>query len=458
MVEHAIDLIGWVGVALYVIAYYMVSAGHVRGGSGLYQWMNLAAAVGVAANAFYYGAFPSAVVNVIWFAIATLTLTNVLRRRGRADPDPGRPASAEGRRVHRLAFFAVGLLLVLLLTLSVLSMGSTRSRPLRPLTIYTGPWEPYLGPDLPGHGPVAAFVEEIFRAAHFRADLRFTAWETAEQAVEQGVAVAAFPFIDSRERKRRFLLTDPFLSFDYAVFYRRGEPDEPDAITKDLLRRWLEGRDVGRTFTIGVVEGYHLWEDLERAASDGHVTLDFPTIDRALEALAAGDVDLVPESTVVGRSALLRGDVPVDRTSIERYGVSQGMHLILADTPQGRRIRDRLNAAIERLERTGLREETQIALENASRVHDPHTDIEIVRPTTGETAGGATYRLARGTSGAVLRWAPGFTEESGPAPAEVNPRADADRCLVKLTNGPLAGRVLRVGVDDIRIREAESDP
>ncbi len=80
MLRLVIEVIGWTGMALYVVAYALVSSGRTSGTSPKYQLMNLAGAVGVAANAVYYGAYPSALVNVVWFAIAATTLSRIGRQ------------------------------------------------------------------------------------------------------------------------------------------------------------------------------------------------------------------------------------------------------------------------------------------------------------------------------------------------------------------------------------------
>ena len=79
MIQLIVEVVGWAGMLLYVVAYTLVSSGRTRGTSQTYQLMNLAGAVGVATNAIYYGAYPSAVVNVIWFAIAATTLSRMER-------------------------------------------------------------------------------------------------------------------------------------------------------------------------------------------------------------------------------------------------------------------------------------------------------------------------------------------------------------------------------------------
>jgi hypothetical protein len=82
MLELTIEIVGWTGMLLYVAAFAWISSGRTTGLSPRYQLMNLLAAIGVAINAIYYGAYPSAMVNVVWFAIAAATLIRV----GRGSP------------------------------------------------------------------------------------------------------------------------------------------------------------------------------------------------------------------------------------------------------------------------------------------------------------------------------------------------------------------------------------
>ncbi len=67
----AIDVVGWAGAALLLVAYGLVSARKVTGGSAAYQLLNLGGSILLMANTAYYGAYPSTFVNVIWLLIAT---------------------------------------------------------------------------------------------------------------------------------------------------------------------------------------------------------------------------------------------------------------------------------------------------------------------------------------------------------------------------------------------------
>jgi hypothetical protein len=70
----AINVLGWIGVAALLAAYWLVSTQKTTGNSRMYQGMNLLGATLVLANSLYYGAYPSVGVNAAWIAIGAYTL------------------------------------------------------------------------------------------------------------------------------------------------------------------------------------------------------------------------------------------------------------------------------------------------------------------------------------------------------------------------------------------------
>lgn len=69
-----IDTVGWIGAICSLTAYYWVSNNKVSGTSFKFQIINLIGGIGLLMNTIYYGAYPSAVVNVIWTGIAIFAL------------------------------------------------------------------------------------------------------------------------------------------------------------------------------------------------------------------------------------------------------------------------------------------------------------------------------------------------------------------------------------------------
>lgn len=82
-----IESVGWLGAVLILLAYALLSTGRIEGRSAVYQWLNLIGAAGFIVNSSWNGAWPSAVLNVIWLGIgaASLWRLRAARRVPRAD-------------------------------------------------------------------------------------------------------------------------------------------------------------------------------------------------------------------------------------------------------------------------------------------------------------------------------------------------------------------------------------
>ena len=74
-----IDIIGWIGAVLVLLAYALVSTHRVRAQSAAYQWLNIGGALGLVVNSGWNGAIPSAVVNLAWIGIGVYALRQVNR-------------------------------------------------------------------------------------------------------------------------------------------------------------------------------------------------------------------------------------------------------------------------------------------------------------------------------------------------------------------------------------------
>lgn len=79
----AVEIAGWIAAVLILSAYGLLSAGKLTGKSVTYQLMNIVGAIGFVINTGYNGAFPSAVLNVIWVGIGVWALVKIRMNRGR---------------------------------------------------------------------------------------------------------------------------------------------------------------------------------------------------------------------------------------------------------------------------------------------------------------------------------------------------------------------------------------
>ena len=81
-VEIAVEVAGWVGAALILGGYALLSAGRLTGRSLAYQLMNVVGAAGFVINGWWHGALPSAALNVLWLLIGAIASWRILSRRG----------------------------------------------------------------------------------------------------------------------------------------------------------------------------------------------------------------------------------------------------------------------------------------------------------------------------------------------------------------------------------------
>jgi len=68
-VSALIAVVGWVGAALLVAAYALVSTGRLSGSGLRFQLLNIVGGVALTVNTAYHGAWPSAALNVVWVVV-----------------------------------------------------------------------------------------------------------------------------------------------------------------------------------------------------------------------------------------------------------------------------------------------------------------------------------------------------------------------------------------------------
>ena len=80
-VEIAVEIVGWAGASLILLAYLLLSAGRLTGQSLIYQAMNVVGAAGFIVNGWWHGALPSTALNVVWMGIGGVALWRIASRK-----------------------------------------------------------------------------------------------------------------------------------------------------------------------------------------------------------------------------------------------------------------------------------------------------------------------------------------------------------------------------------------
>ena len=79
--QLAVEVAGWGGAVLILLAYMLLSAGRLTGQSLVYQGMNVVGAAGFVINGWWHGAIPSATLNVLWLLIGAGASWRIIRKR-----------------------------------------------------------------------------------------------------------------------------------------------------------------------------------------------------------------------------------------------------------------------------------------------------------------------------------------------------------------------------------------
>jgi hypothetical protein len=81
-IQIAVEVAGWAGALLILLAYLLISAGKLTGQSIAYQAMNIVGAAGFVINGWWHRAIPSTVLNVVWMGIGAVALWKIAGRTG----------------------------------------------------------------------------------------------------------------------------------------------------------------------------------------------------------------------------------------------------------------------------------------------------------------------------------------------------------------------------------------
>lgn len=76
-----IDILGWSGAFLILLAYFLLVHKDLTSRSKMYQWMNVIGSLMLGINTFILKAYPSFLTNLIWFFIGLYGVFHILRQK-----------------------------------------------------------------------------------------------------------------------------------------------------------------------------------------------------------------------------------------------------------------------------------------------------------------------------------------------------------------------------------------
>lgn len=81
MTDFIIDILGWIGSILLISAYWLNSKNLISAQTKVYQLLNIAGSLTLMINTFYYGAYPSGLVNIVWLFMGLYHIAQIFKNK-----------------------------------------------------------------------------------------------------------------------------------------------------------------------------------------------------------------------------------------------------------------------------------------------------------------------------------------------------------------------------------------
>lgn len=207
------------------------------------------------------------------------------------------------RRFKQFFYLNAYYVFIQFVLVSVLLLGCTNSKqakPLKPISVATGNWEPYVGENLTQNGPVAQMMSVILMELGYLPVFKYYEWGFVDTHLETGYPSFAFPYLMSNDTKR-FKYSDPIVNIDYVLFYYNAKDnnywkaDSIQEITHSNKR-------------IGRIRGYSKLPGIQTDS----VYIEVSSAIEGFNMLLDGRIDYLLEAKHVGQQLTLSGEIPAD--------------------------------------------------------------------------------------------------------------------------------------------------
>lgn len=94
MTGDIIEVVGWAGAVILLVAYALLTRGTIAVDSGRYVGLNLVGSGALLLNGAYHAAWPSAVLNLLWLAIGGFGYVTARRQLPPRLVEPAEPAGS----------------------------------------------------------------------------------------------------------------------------------------------------------------------------------------------------------------------------------------------------------------------------------------------------------------------------------------------------------------------------
>lgn len=341
------------------------------------------------------------------------------------------PPTRDKSRIRWLRVI-VGLVCFFAVLATLLLVRIQPPRAAQSIQVITSDWEPYVQTDDARGGVVGDIVVSVLAGTGYNAQISFDTWSGGLNKVDQGTAFGIFPMVKSAERKETFEYSDPLVEFKYVLFKRRN-----DIVTSEVRNGNLSGSRVGK------IAGYDYWPELD---ASGAQFVEYQSTIAGFEALLNGEIDYLAESDLVGMATLRGPEFEGDAGSFDiidgdhpALDSIDSVHFLVRKGQLSRTFMDSFNASLAEYKKTDrYRQQVTSLSEAADRVVLVGDGLIDVTDASGASLGS----IPSGVAARVLSW-----------PNELQSQGTVE---IKMLDGPLAGRIGRVPLANVEVRNGES--
>ncbi len=206
-------------------------------------------------------------------------------------------------------------ILILLLCASAACAGDV-------VRLTNGEWPPYFSQELKDGGVGTVLCTAAFALVGIETEYTYIPWKRGLQLARQGEYDGTLGWRNTPERKKNFLISDPFIFEDVVFFHRRGCDFD-----------WKTLDDIGN-LTLGGTLGYAYNKKLAQAVQRNGGKLEIaPTDTLNFMKLAEGRIDLFPCAKLVGYHLLHVTLPPRSCFAIRHHPrpiTTGGLHLLIS--------------------------------------------------------------------------------------------------------------------------------
>lgn len=213
------------------------------------------------------------------------------------------------------------------------------------ILLATGEWAPYASQSMEDLGVFTEIVSAAFHEMGMEPRYTFYPWKRAEQMVEKGEVLAAFPYKITTERKQMFDFSDPVMLTTGQLFYLKK--NFPNGITYNTYKDLAP-------YKIGGVIGY--W--YETVFKQANLNVEYvPSDTQNIHKLYRNRIQLTVSDELVGW-ALIKSLYPQE---ISLFAVAEKplnrdeLRLMISrEYPFAAKLTENFNAALVRLRKKGM--------------------------------------------------------------------------------------------------------